>query len=73
MQVLKTSRILWESPSDSMDDPRPAPDHPGEVPFLQRLYDSPFVLLVFGLVIMLVLFTFWGLWEVMNLPTASLP
>jgi hypothetical protein len=56
-----------------MDDPRPAPDHPGEVPFLQRLYDSPFVLLVFGLVIMLVLFTFWGLWEVMNLPTASLP
>lgn len=56
-----------------MDDPRPAPDTAGEVPFLQRLYDSPFVLLAFGLVVMLVLFTFWGLWEVLSLPTASLP
>lgn len=60
-------------PEDSMDDPRPAPEATGQVPFLQRLYDSPFVLLVIGLVVMLVLFTFWGLWEVMTLPTAPLP
>ena len=25
------------------------------------------------LIVMLVLFTFWGLWEIMNLPTATLP
>ena len=56
-----------------MDDSRPAPDDPGEVPFFQRLYDSPFVLLAIGMVVMLVLFTFWGLWEVMSLPTAPLP
>ena len=44
-----------------------------EVPFLQRLYDRPFVLLALGLVVMLVLFTGWGLWEVMTLPEATLP
>lgn len=44
-----------------------------EAPFFQRLYDSPFVLLAIGLLVMLVLFTAWGLWEVVNLPTATLP
>ena len=39
----------------------------------QRLYDRPFVLMAFGFVVMLVLFTAWGLWEVMTLPTATLP
>ncbi|MDH5589492.1 MAG: hypothetical protein OEZ65_03105 [Gemmatimonadota bacterium] len=56
-----------------MDDPRMVPDDPPEIPFFQRLYDSPFVLLAFGLVVMLVLFTFWGLWEVLTLPEATLP
>jgi len=44
-----------------------------EVPFLQRLYDRPFVLLALGMAIMLILFTAWGLWEVMSLPEATLP
>ena len=56
-----------------MDEHRPASDSWAEAPFLQRLYDSPFILLALGMVIMLVLFTFWGLWEVMNLPQAPLP
>ena len=56
-----------------MNEHLPAPDTPSEVPFFQRLYDSPFVLLTIGLVVMLVLFTFWGLWEVMSLPQATLP
>lgn len=56
-----------------MNDPRPAPDAASEVPFLQRLYDRPFVLLAIGLVVMFVLFTFWGIWEVVNLPEATLP
>jgi len=51
----------------------PGPGSPPEAPFLQRLYDRPFVLLIVGFVVMLVLFTGWGLWEVMNLPTATLP
>ena len=56
-----------------MDETGPAQDTSPDIPFLQRLYDSPFVLLAFGLLVMLVLFTFWGLWEVMNLPQATLP
>ena len=46
---------------------------PSEIPFFQRLYDRPFVLMAFGFAVMLILFTAWGLWEVMTLPTATLP
>ena len=56
-----------------MDESREAPDQASEVPFFQRMFDSPFLLLALGMLVMLVLFTFWGLWEVMNLPTAPLP
>ena len=55
-----------------MDDRTP-PDTPSEIPLLQRLYDRPFVLLAIGFLVMLVLFTGWGLWEVMSLPVATLP
>jgi hypothetical protein len=54
-------------------DERPDPHAPSEVPFLQRLYDRPFVLLGLGFAVMLILFTGWGLWEVYSLPTATLP
>jgi hypothetical protein len=54
-----------------MDDH--APGDPQEIPLLQRLYDRPFLLLGIGFTVMLVLFTGWGLWEVMSLPTATLP
>ncbi len=46
---------------------------PNEAPFFQRLYDRPFLLLALGLAVMLVLFTAWGLWEVLTLPEATLP
>ncbi len=49
------------------------PDSPSEIPFLQRLYERPFVLLAIGVVVMLIVFTGWGLWEVTHLPTATLP
>ena len=55
-----------------MDDRSPS-DDPRDIPFFQRLYDRPFVLLAIGFLVMLVLFTGWGLWEVMSLPTATLP
>ena len=55
-----------------MDDRAPSDTQP-DIPFFQRLYDRPFVLLAIGFVVMLVLFTGWGLWEVMTLPTATLP
>lgn len=42
-------------------------------PLGQRLFDSPFLLLVAGVVIMAVFFTLWGLWEVTSLTPAPLP
>ncbi|HXE72998.1 MAG TPA: hypothetical protein VNO81_10090 [Candidatus Nitrosotenuis sp.] len=44
-----------------------------EVPLAQRLLDSPFLLLIAGLVVMLLFYTSWGLVEVLGLPTSSLP
>ena len=47
------------------------PDEP--VPLGQRLFDNVFLLLAAGLVVMLVLYTGWGLWEITSLPAARLP
>ena len=49
------------------------PEQTGEQPFLQRLYDRPFVLLALGLACMLVFYTFWGLWEIHSMPQSTLP
>ncbi len=42
-------------------------------PLGQRLYDSPFLLLVAGIVVMVLFYTVWGLWEILTLPQAPLP
>lgn len=44
-----------------------------QVPLGQRLFDNTFLLLVAGIVVMVVFYTFWGLWEVLSLPQAPLP
>jgi hypothetical protein len=49
----------------------PVPDEP--VPLGQRLFDNVFLLLGAGLLVMLVLYTGWGLWEITSLPAAPLP
>jgi len=35
--------------------------------------DNPILLLVLGMVIMLVFYTGWGMWEIMSLTRAPLP
>jgi hypothetical protein len=52
------------------------PTDPGaadEVPLGQRLFDNVFLLLGAGLLVMLVLYTGWGLWEITTLPEGTLP
>lgn len=49
----------------------PVPTEP--VPLGQRLFDNVFLLLALGLGIMLTLYTAWGLWEIVTLPTGPLP
>ena len=46
---------------------------PEEPPLGQRLFDNVFLLLVAGIVVMAVIFTGWGLWEILTLPAATLP
>ena len=48
----------------------PPRDEP--VPLGQRLFDNMFLLLGAGLLVMLVVYTGWGLWEIASLPVAPL-
>jgi hypothetical protein len=43
------------------------------VPLGQRLYDRPFLLLIAGILVMAVLYTGWGLLEILTLPRGTLP
>lgn len=52
----------------------PDPSDPAEpIPLGQRLYDNVFLLLALGLVVMFVVFTGWGLWEILTMPQGTLP
>ncbi len=53
-------------------DPQGGAPEPG-IPLAQRLMDNPILLLVLGMLIMLVFYTGWGMWEIMSLQQAPLP
>lgn len=42
-------------------------------PLMQRLFDNVFLLLVLGIVVMFIVYTGWGLWELASMPMATLP
>lgn len=46
---------------------------PDELPLGQRLFDNWLLLMVAGIVIMAVIYTGWGLWEISTMPEATLP
>ncbi len=54
-------------------EPHSGSSEGSDVPLGQRLMDNPILLLVLGMVIMLVFYTGWGLWEILSLPQAPLP
>jgi hypothetical protein len=56
-----------------MNEPSRRPDPTGGVPLGQRLFDNIFLLLAAGLVVMLLFYTGWGLWEITSLPDGPLP
>ena len=55
----------------------PSPDDPQEsaepLPLGQRLFDNMYLLLALGLLVMFVIFTGWGMWEILSMPTSTLP
>ena len=55
-----------------MKDPSPTPS-PERIPLGQRLFDNVFLLLAAGLLVMLLFYTGWGLWEIVTLPAGRLP
>ena len=57
-------------------DPSPnVPTHEGRppLPLGQRIFDNMYLLLGLGLLVMLVVFTAWGLWEILSMPKGTLP
>jgi hypothetical protein len=64
------SHQIWEAAMSG----RPPPAAEGEqIPLGQKLFDNWPLLLVAGLVVMVVFYTLWGVWEVMSLQPAPLP
>lgn len=56
-----------------MPDPVPTTPPPETIPAGQRFFDNVFLLLVLGIAVMFVIYTGWGLWEIVTLPPATLP
>lgn len=42
-----------------------------KIPFMQQLLDSPFLLLVIGILSPMVLYVIWGVMEVISIPLAQ--
>lgn len=55
------------SPPEDENDPNKTP------PLGQRLFDNMFLLLAVGMIIMFVVYTGWGMWEILAMPDATLP
>lgn len=50
-----------------------ANDAAERVPLGQRFFDNMYLLLALGVLVMLVVFTAWGLWEILSMPKGTLP
>jgi len=48
--------------------PEPAP---GDIPFMQRLLDNPFILLFIGVTVPTLLYVVWGVVEIAQIPLAK--
>jgi hypothetical protein len=58
---------------DTPDERHHSQDDEPEIPWGQRFYDRPFLLLALGILIMAIFFTGWGLWEITSLTPSPLP
>lgn len=53
--------------------PNDLPDPAERPPFGQRFFDNVFLLLALGMLVMFVVYTGWGMWEILSMPAATLP
>ncbi|MGH7694000.1 MAG: hypothetical protein ACRENH_03420 [Gemmatimonadaceae bacterium] len=61
-----TQRVPMDKPPNELSDGEPPP-------LGQRLFDNVYLLLGLGLLVMLLVFTAWGIWEVLSMPQGTLP
>lgn len=53
-----------------MSDQPTTEEEPGQIPFMQRILDNPFILLFIGIVFPAVFYIIWGIMEIVNIPIA---
>jgi hypothetical protein len=46
-------------------------DENAPVPFMQKLLDNPFLLLFLGVMVPMVLYSLWGIIDILTIPTAK--
>jgi len=49
----------------------PQDDDSAPVPLMQQLLDNPFLLLFLGVLVPMLLYTVWGVFEILTLPMAK--
>ena len=49
----------------------PSGDDGAPVPWMQQLLDNPFLLLFLGVLVPMVLYTVWGVFDILTLPMAK--
>lgn len=54
-----------------MSSPDPHDDETGPVPLIQQLLDNPFLLLFLGVFVPMILYTVWGVWDILTIPLAK--
>jgi hypothetical protein len=51
--------------------PIPHDDDTAPVPWMQQLLDNPFLLLFLGVMVPMVVYTVWGVFDILTLPVAK--
>jgi hypothetical protein len=54
-----------------MSQQHPHDDATAPVPWMQQLLDNPFLLLFLGVFVPMVLYTVWGVYDILTLPLAK--
>lgn len=59
--------------SDKREPSIPQPKDDESIPTMQKLFDRPFLLLGLGMLVMMIFYTGWGVFEILTLPQSKLP
>jgi hypothetical protein len=55
---------------ENVSDEIPHDDESAPVPLLQQLMDNPFLLLLLGVFVPMIVYVGWGVWDILTIPMA---